>query len=270
VKGLMILAEEGINGTIAGEIKKVDSVIDYIRNIINCDQINLKETFTNKIPFGKIKTKIKKEIVTFGVDLSSLNKNPGEYVEPNDWNVLINDENVVTIDTRNDYEYKIGTFRGAVNPKTESFSDFPDWWKVNQVKYKGKAIAMFCTGGIRCEKSTKFLLKEGVKKVYHLKGGVLNYLENYKGKKSQWEGECFVFDQRVSVGLNVKQGSCSLCFACRYPLKISELTHPQYEEGVSCQYCYENTSQERKKSFRERQKQIKLSELKGEKHLKYF
>ena len=270
VKGLIILADEGINGSIAGQIRKVDLVIKKIKSIMKCDQINLKETLTEKNPFGRIKVKIKKEIVTFGIKEVLMDDEPGTYVEPWEWNELISNENVVTIDTRNNYEVAIGTFKGAINPKTENFSDFPIWWSKNKEKYEGKAIAMFCTGGIRCEKSTKFLIKEGVGKVYHLNGGILNYLEKYKGKNNQWEGECFVFDQRVSVGPNLTEGSCSLCFACRHPLRPNELRHPHYEEGVSCHYCYENTSQDRKKNFRERQKQILLSEQKGQKHLKYF
>jgi UPF0176 protein len=264
------MANEGINGTIAGEIKKVDTVIKNIKEIMNCDQINLKQSLIKEIPFGRIKVKIKKEIVTFGIDEISMAEQPGIYVEPKDWNRLMRDENVVTIDTRNDYEVAIGSFIGSINPNTENFSDFPEWWRKNGEQYKGKSVAMFCTGGIRCEKSTKYLLKHGVRKVYHLKGGILNYLESYKGNESRWEGECFVFDQRVSVGPNIKNGSCSLCFACRHPLSSSELNHPHYEEGVSCRHCYEKTGYERKRNFRERQKQIKLSALKGEKHLKYF
>ena len=182
MKGLIILANEGINGTIAGEIKKVDIVIKNIREVMNCDQINLKQSLIEEIPFGRIKVKIKKEIVTFGIDEMSMAEQPGIYVEPNDWNTLICDENVVTIDTRNDYEVAIGSFIGAINPNTENFSDFPEWWRKNSEQYKGKSIAMFCTGGIRCEKSTKYLLKHGVRKVYHLKGGILNYLESYKAK----------------------------------------------------------------------------------------
>ncbi len=270
VRGLIILSGEGINGTIAGETTKVDSVVENIKKIIKCDLINVKESHTKRPPFGRIKVKIKNEIVTFGIEDISIDDQPGTYVGPNEWNDLISDKNVVTIDTRNDYEVTIGSFKGAISPNTKSFSDFPRWWKENSLKYEGKPIAMFCTGGIRCEKSTKFLLKEGVRKVYHLKGGILNYLKNYKGSDSQWEGECFVFDQRVSGGPNLEPGSCSLCHACRYPLRSNELNHPNYEEGVSCHRCYENTSQDRKRSFRERQKQIKLSHLKGEKHLKYF
>ncbi len=270
VKGLVILANEGINGTIAGEIKNVDVVIENIKEIVNCGQINLKESLTEELPFGRLKVKIKKEIVTFGIDRMSMADQPGIYVEPNDWNALICNDNVITIDTRNDYEVAIGSFKGAINPNTENFSDFPEWWRKNSERYKGKSIAMFCTGGIRCEKSTKYLLKHGVRNVYHLRGGILNYLENYEGNESQWEGECFVFDQRVSVLPNVKKGSCSLCYACRHPLRSCELNHPHYEEGVSCHHCYKKTDDKRKKSFRERQKQIRLSDLKGEKHLKYF
>ena len=270
IRGLIILAEEGINGTISGEMNNVDLVVEKLKKIINCYDINLKEAITDKNPFGRMKVKIKREIVTFGIKGLSISDESGEYVEPNEWNKVMHDKNVVTLDTRNDYEVAIGSFKGAINPNTKNFADFPDWWRKNSEKYKGKSIAMFCTGGIRCEKSTKFLLKEGVRKVYHLKGGILNYLEKYNGSRSQWEGECFVFDQRVSLGPNLEQGSCSLCFACRHPLRPSDLTHQYYEEGVSCHNCFKNTDQERKNSFRERQKQIKLFNQKGEKHLKHF
>ena len=270
IKGLIILSREGINGTIAGGENRVDLLIQQMGNIITHADLNLKETLAKRNPFGRMKVKIKKEIVTLGIAGISENDDVGIYVEPNEWDELIRDQNVVTIDTRNDYEIAIGSFAGAVNPKTENFSDFPKWWKANKERFEGKAIAMFCTGGIRCEKSTKLLLKEGVEKVYHLKGGILNYLAKCKGTGSQWKGECFVFDQRVSLGKNLKEGSCSLCFACRRPLTPDELLHPQYEEGISCRHCYEKTCLERKKNFRERQKQIKIADQRGDKHLKYF
>ncbi|MED5531849.1 MAG: rhodanese-related sulfurtransferase, partial [Pseudomonadota bacterium] len=254
----------------SGQMNNVDLVVEKLKKVINCYDINLKEAITDKNPFGRMKVKIKREIVTFGIKGLSISDQSGEYVEPNEWNKVMHDKNVVTLDTRNDYEVAIGSFKGAINPNTKNFADFPDWWRKNSEKYKGKSIAMFCTGGIRCEKSTKFLLKEGVRKVYHLKGGILNYLEKYNGSRSQWEGECFVFDQRVSLGPNLEQGSCKLCFACRHPLRPSDLTHQYYEEGVSCHNCFENTDQKRKNSFRERQKQIKLFNQKGEKHLKHF
>ncbi len=270
VKGLIILAQEGINGTIAGSIKKVDLTIKYFMNEFNCDELNLKQSFSSKNPFGRIKVRIKKEIVTSGMSELSAHDQAGRYVEPSEWNELILDKNVVTIDTRNDYEVSIGTFQGAINPSTDNFADFPNWWRENRQKYEGKSIAMFCTGGIRCEKATKFLLKEGVKNVYHLRGGILNYLENYTGANCQWKGECFVFDQRVSVGQNLEEGSCNLCFACRHPLRPNELYSSYYEEGVSCHRCYKETSESRKEGFRERQRQIRLSDQRGEKHLKYF
>ena len=270
IKGLIILSREGINGTIAGEENRVDLFIQQIGNIITYVDLNLKETLAKRNPFGRMKVKIKKEIVTLGIAGISEIHDVGIYVEPNEWDELIRNRNVVTIDTRNDYEIAIGSFTGAINPKTENFSDFPEWWRANKERFEGKAIAMFCTGGIRCEKSTKLLLKEGVETVYHLKGGILNYLANSKGTGSQWKGECFVFDQRVSLGKNLKEGSCSLCFACRRPLTPDELLHPHYEEGISCRHCYEKTCLERKKNFRERQKQIKIADQRGDKHLKYF
>jgi UPF0176 protein len=270
IKGLIILSREGINGTIAGEENRVDLFIQQMGSIITHADLNLKETLAKRNPFGRMKVKIKKEIVTLGIAGISENDDVGIYVEPNKWDELIRSQNVVTIDTRNNYEIAIGSFTGAINPKTENFSDFPEWWRANKERFEGKAIAMFCTGGIRCEKSTKLLLKEGVEKVYHLKGGILNYLAKYKGPGSQWKGECFVFDQRVSLGKNLKEGSCSLCFACRRPLTPDELLHPQYEEGISCRHCYQKTCLEQKKNFRERQKQIKIADQRGDKHLKYF
>ena len=258
IKGLIILSREGINGTIAGEENRVDLFIQQMGNIITYADLNLKETLAKRNPFGRMKVKIKKEIVTLGIAGISENDDVGIYVEPNKWDELIRNE------------IAIGSFTGAINPKTENFSDFPKWWRANKERFEGKAIAMFCTGGIRCEKSTKLLLKEGVEKVYHLKGGILNYLAKCRGTGSQWKGECFVFDQRVSLGKDLKEGSCSLCFACRRPLTPDELLHPQYEEGISCRHCYERTCMEQKKNFRERQKQIKIADQRGDKHLKYF
>ena len=232
--------------------------------------MNVKEAFSKTAPFARIKVKIKKEIVTFGVDNISSYKQRGRYVEPSEWNDLISKDDIVTIDTRNDYEVRIGSFKGSINPKTRSFKEFPRWWEKNKNELKGKSIAMFCTGGIRCEKSTKYLLKDGVKNVYHLKGGILNYLKSQNKKNSLWEGECFVFDQRVSVDKDLNKGKSILCYACRVPLKPKDLINPKYEEGVSCPQCYNYTNDSRKNNFRERQKQIRLAFERGEKHLKYF
>ena len=232
--------------------------------------MNVKEAFSKTAPFARIKVKIKKEIVTFGVDNISSYKQRGRYVEPSEWNDLKSKDDIVTIDTRNDYEVRIGSFKGSINPKTRSFKEFPRWWEKNKNELKGKSIAMFCTGGIRCEKSTKYLLKDGVKNVYHLKGGILNYLKSQNKKNSLWEGECFVFDQRVSVDKDLNKGKSILCYACRVPLEPKDLINPKYEEGVSCPQCYNYTNDTRKNNFRERQKQIRLAFERGEKHLKYF
>ena len=270
INGLVILAKEGVNGTLSGFEKNLDRLIELLTNeVFKCD-MNVKEAFSKTAPFARIKVKIKKEIVTFGVDNISSYKQRGRYVEPSEWNDLISKDDIVTIDTRNDYEVRIGSFKGSINPKTRSFKEFPRWWEENKNELKGKSIAMFCTGGIRCEKSTKYLLKDGVKNVYHLKGGILNYLKSQNKKNSLWEGECFVFDQRVSVDKDLNKGKSILCYACRVPLKPKDLINPKYEEGVSCPQCYNYTNDTRKNNFRERQKQIRLAFERGEKHLKYF
>ena len=270
INGLVILAKEGVNGTLSGVEKNLDRLIElFTKEIFKCD-MNVKEAFSKTTPFARIKVKIKKEIVTFGVDNISSYKQRGRYVEPSEWNDLISKDDIVTIDTRNDYEVRIGSFKGSINPKTRSFKEFPRWWEKNKNELKGKSIAMFCTGGIRCEKSTKYLLKDGVKNVYHLKGGILNYLKSQNKKNSLWEGECFVFDQRVSVDKDLNKGKSILCYACRVPLEPKDLINPKYEEGVSCPQCYNYTNDSRKNNFRERQKQIRLAFERGEKHLKYF
>ncbi|MFL2803247.1 MAG: rhodanese-related sulfurtransferase [Paracoccaceae bacterium] len=270
ITGLVILAKEGINGTLSGLEKNLHKLMDLLTNEIYVCEMNVKESFSKIPAFARIKVKIKKEIVTFGVDDISSYKQTGQYIEPSEWNDLISKDDIITIDTRNDYEVRIGSFKGSINPKMRSFREFPKWWKENKEKIKGKSIAMFCTGGIRCEKSTKYLLKDGVKNVYHLRGGILNYLKSKEKINSLWEGECFVFDQRVSVDEDLNKGKSILCYACRIPLEPKDLINPKYEEGVSCPQCYNNTNNLRKNSFRERQKQIRLAFEKGEKHLKHF
>ena len=270
IKGLIILAEEGVNGTFSGPEEAVLEALDVIKKCVGSSLINLKEFQAKTSPFGRLKVKIKKEIVTFGVNNLSINEEVGRYVDPKDWNALIQNNNVALIDTRNEYEVAIGSFKGSINPKTKTFSDFPEWWKKNKEKYRGKSVAMFCTGGIRCEKSTKLLLKDGVKEVYHLNGGILNYLQKCEQKKDFWQGECFVFDQRVSVNSDLGKGSYELCHACRHPLKPEEKSNDLFEVGVSCEKCFKLTSKQQKENFRERQKQIKLSSLRGTKHLKYY
>ena len=270
ITGLVILAKEGINGTLSGLEKNLHKLMDLLTNEIYVCEMNVKESFSKIPAFARIKVKIKKEIVTFGVEDISSYKQTGQYIEPSEWNDLISKDDIITIDTRNDYEVRIGSFKGSINPKTRSFREFPKWWKENKEKIKGKSIAMFCTGGIRCEKSTKYLLKDGVKNVYHLRGGILNYFKSKEKINSLWEGECFVFDQRVSVDEDLNKGKSILCYACRVPLEPKDLISPKYEEGVSCPQCYNNTNILRKNNFRERQKQIRLAFEKGEKHLKCF
>ena len=270
ITGLVILAEEGINGTLSGNAEGINSIWDLIKNMLNKCEMNVKETFSKIPAFTRIKVKIKKEIVTFGVKNIFSHKQIGQYIEPNEWNDLISKDDVIIIDTRNDYENRIGTFKGALNPNTKSFKEFPKWWEKNKKNFEGKSIAMFCTGGIRCEKSTKYILKDGVKNVYHLKGGILNYLKSKDKKNSFWKGECFVFDQRVSLDQDLNEGNSILCHACRIPLHPRELLNPNYEKGVSCPQCHDNTSEIRKNNFRERQKQIRLALERSKKHLKHF
>lgn len=267
VRGTLLLAHEGINGTIAGPRAGIDAVIAHIRALPGCADLEWKEATADHPPFPRMKVRLKKEIVTMGQpDVDPLAA-VGHYVEPEDWNTLIHEPDVAVIDTRNDYEVAIGTFEGAIDPQTESFRDFPAWWEENKERFHNKRIAMFCTGGIRCEKSTNFLMGQGVDEVYHLKGGILRYLETMPEENSTWQGECFVFDNRVSVGHGLREGPHELCHGCRRPILPSDRHRPQFELGVSCHLCFDETTDEDKARFRERQKQIKLSRDRGEQHL---
>ena len=267
VKGTLLLAREGINGTIAGLREGIDIVLAHIRDLPGCADLEWKESTASEMPFVRLKVRVKKEIVTMGRPGVNPRAAVGHYVEPKDWNDLISDPDVAVIDTRNDYEVAIGTFDGAIDPETRSFSEFPDWWKRNHNLFQGKLIAMFCTGGIRCEKSTNYLISQGVKEVYHLKGGILKYLEEVPEEKSLWQGECFVFDQRVSVGHGLVEGGYDLCHACRRPLSEHDKQHPAFEPGVSCARCLEEHSDADRARFRERQRQIELAKSRGEAHL---
>lgn len=267
VRGSLLLAPEGINGTIAGPRAGIDAALAAIRALPGCADLDWKESTAEAMPFGKLKIRLKREIVTMGQPQVDPTAAVGRYVAPEDWNDLISAEDVVVIDTRNDYEVEIGTFKGAVDPETASFRDFPAWWETNKARFGNKRVAMFCTGGIRCEKSTNYLLGEGVPEVYHLQGGILKYLEEVPEAESLWEGECFVFDKRVSVGHGLKQGPYGLCFACRRPLAETDKAHPDYEEGVSCHRCRDAYSAADRERFRERQKQIRLARARGEEHL---
>ncbi|MEO0390670.1 MAG: rhodanese-related sulfurtransferase [Pseudomonadota bacterium] len=267
VKGALLLAPEGINGTIAGSRSGLDAVLAHIRALPGCAALEWKESTAEDPPFGKMKVRLKREIVTMGQpDVDPLAR-VGHYVEPQDWNALIDAPDVAVIDTRNDFEVAIGSFDGAVDPATRSFGDFPAWWDQNKARFEGKRIAMFCTGGIRCEKSTNYLLGQGVEDVFHLKGGILKYLEEVPADQSRWQGECFVFDGRVSVGHGLEIGPHILCHACRRPIRPEDRARPEYEEGVSCHHCADETTAEDKARFRMRQRQIALARARGEDHL---
>ncbi|WP_170479571.1 oxygen-dependent tRNA uridine(34) hydroxylase TrhO [Ruegeria arenilitoris] len=267
VKGTLLLAKEGINGTIAGPRPGIDAVLDHIRSLPGCGDLEWKEATSDHPPFGKMKVRLKKEIVTMGQPNVDPRATVGNYVEPQDWNDLIRSDDVVVIDTRNDYEVAIGTFKGAIDPKTSSFRDFPRWWQENKERFHNKRVAMFCTGGIRCEKSTNYLLGQGVEDVYHLKGGILRYLEEMQEKDSTWQGECFVFDNRVSVGHGLVEGPHSLCHGCRRPIRPEDMKRPEFEVGVACHQCVNETSEQDKARFRERQRQIVLARNRGTEHL---
>ncbi len=260
VKGTLLLAPEGINGTIAGPRAGIDAVLAYLRALPGCAGLEWKEATSDVPPFPRMKVRIKREIVTMGQpDVDPATK-VGNYVDAKDWNDLIRSPDVAVIDTRNDYEVEIGTFDGAIDPKTKSFGEFPAWWEENKHRFHNKKVAMFCTGGIRCEKSTNYLLGQGVEDVYHLKGGILKYLEEVPQEDSTWQGDCFVFDARVSVGHGLTEGPHILCHGCRQPILPQDMHRPEYEQGVSCHKCYANTTDWDKDRFRERQKQIKLTE----------
>ncbi|WP_298841884.1 rhodanese-related sulfurtransferase [uncultured Roseobacter sp.] len=263
VTGTLLLAGEGINGTIAGPRAGIDKVIAHLRALPGCSDLEWKEATSEQAPFGRMKVRLKREIVTMGQPDVDPRARVGHYVDPQDWNELISAPDVAVIDTRNDYEVAIGTFDGAVDPKTGSFGEFPAWWEANKERFHNKRIAMFCTGGIRCEKSTNFLLGQGVEDVYHLKGGILRYLEEVPADESTWQGDCFVFDNRVSVGHGLKEGPHMLCHGCRRPILPEDTCRPEYEAGVSCHNCAEETSEEDKNRFRERQKQMALARARG-------
>ncbi|NBD30184.1 MAG: rhodanese-related sulfurtransferase [Alphaproteobacteria bacterium] len=265
--GTLLLAREGINGTIAGSRAGIDRVLAHIRALPGCADLEWKESTAADQPFAHMKVRLKKEIVTMGQPDVDPRANVGRYVAPEDWNDLIQAPDVTVIDTRNDYEVAIGTFDGAIDPETASFRDFPAWWEKNKHRFHNKRIAMFCTGGIRCEKSTNFLIGQGVDEVYHLKGGILKYLEEMPEEDSLWHGSCFVFDGRVSVDHGLKEGPHVLCHACRRPLLPADMESEDYEAGVSCHHCIDETSDADKARFRERQKQIALARARGVQHL---
>lgn len=259
IKGTLLLAAEGINGTIAGADAALLGFLDKLSKRPEFSGLEWKLSYSPSPPFGRMKVRLKKEIVTMGQPNVDPTHRVGRYVAPEDWNELIQSDDIALIDTRNDYEVAIGTFQGAVNPNTKSFRDFPAWWEQNKHKFHNKRIAMFCTGGIRCEKSTSFLVEQGVDEVFHLQGGILKYLEQVPEDKSRWNGECFVFDGRVSVGHGLEIGPHQLCHGCRQPILPEDVKRAEYEAGVSCHNCYDATSEDDKRRFRERQKQLDLA-----------
>jgi UPF0176 protein len=267
VRGTLLLAQEGINGTVAGSREGVDKVLAWLRADPRLVNIDTKESYTDRPPFNRTKVKLKKEIVTMGIEGIDPRRVVGTYVKPADWNRLISDPEVILIDTRNDYEYQVGTFKKAINPKTESFREFPQFVKDNLDPVRHKKVAMFCTGGIRCEKSTAYLKEQGFEEVYHLQGGILKYLEDVPVDNSLWQGECFVFDDRITVDHALQKGQYDQCHACRLPITEADKTDPRYQKGVSCPHCHGKLTVDQKHRFSEREKQIHLARQRGETHI---
>ena len=267
IKGTLLLANEGINGTVAGSRGGIDALLAFLRADARLATLEHKESLADEMPFYRMKVRLKKEIVTLGVPGIDPNETVGTYVAPEDWNALISDPEVVLVDTRNDYEYEIGTFRGALDPNTTSFREFPAYVQENLDPAKHKKVAMFCTGGIRCEKASAFMLAQGFEIVYHLQGGILKYLEKVPAEQSLWEGECFVFDQRVAVGHGLELGTHESCRSCRHPVSPEDKTSPKYEAGVSCPHCFDALSDEKRAGALERQKQVALARERGMDHI---
>jgi UPF0176 protein len=267
VFGTLLLANEGINGTIAGPESGVRHILDFLQSDNRIGPIDYKESYATEMPFFRMRVRLKNEIVTMGIPTIDPKVTVGTYVEAVDWNALISDPDVVVIDTRNDYEVEIGTFKGAIDPKTSHFREFPQWAEESGLLKEKRKVAMFCTGGIRCEKSTAYLREQGVEEVYHLKGGILKYLETIPQDESLWEGECFVFDQRVSVKHGLEEGSYDLCHACRMPIDDEDKASPLFEAGISCPKCHGTHSQEQLDSFASRQLQMKLAKERNTVHL---
>ena len=267
LRGTLLLAQEGINGTVAGSPEGLATVLEWLRADSRLSDLEPKESLHDEQPFLRMKVKLKREIVTMGVPQVDPNRLVGTYVSPGEWDSLLEDPEVTLIDTRNDYECAIGTFRGAVDPGITTFRDFPAWVEQNLDPQKTRKVAMFCTGGIRCEKASSYLLEQGFDSVFHLKGGILKYLEEVPEQSSSWEGECFVFDERVAVNHALERGSYDQCFACRHPISKEDLLSPHYRKGVSCPHCIDQQSDEQRERFAERQRQVDLAKARGEKHI---
>ena len=271
IYGTILVGNEGINGTIAAKDEKnLNKALIYLKNLKGFKDLDIKFSDSKKNPFIRLKIKLKQEIVTIGDKSIDPTKSVGEYVKPEDWNSLLEEENILLIDTRNDYEYSIGSFKDSINPKTQKFRDFPKWLKkqdFTQEDKNNKKVAMFCTGGIRCEKASSFMKNEGFKKVYHLKGGILKYFESVPKEKSLWGGECFVFDDRVSVKHDLSVGDYDMCHGCRMPITETDKTSKKYIRGVSCPNCYDQTTDEQKSRYMSRQKQVDLAKQRNQKHI---
>ena len=267
IRGTLLLAEEGINGTIAGTAQAISEVLAYLKKDDRLADLECKFSYNTDRPFLRMKVKLKKEIVTMGRPGIDPNQSVGRYASPEEWNTLVDDPECLVIDTRNDYEVEIGTVQGAINPNTTSFSEFPEWVEKNLDPSKHKKVAMFCTGGIRCEKSTSLLVSMGFEDVWHLQGGILNYLEKTPVEQTRWDGECFVFDSRVSVDHDLEKGSYDQCYACRFPIDDAQKASDLYVPGVSCPRCHDAHSDQQKERFTERQKQIALAKARGEAHI---
>ena len=270
ILGTIIIGEEGINGTISGNESSLNNAITTLKSINLFQDLDLKESYSAKKPFLRLKIKIKEEIVSMGLKDIDPTIQAGQYIVPEEWNNLINDKNTVLIDTRNNYEYSIGSFENSINPKTNNFKEFPNWVDkqgFNESDKKSKNFAMFCTGGIRCEKASSYMKNQGFKNVFHLKGGILKYLENIDTKDSKWKGECFVFDDRVSVKHDLSEGEYDLCHGCRTPITEQDKLSPNYVKGVSCEHCINEKTIEQVNRYKSRQKQINLAKTKNENHL---
>ena len=270
ILGTIIIGHEGINGTVSGSETNINKALKFLKSDSRFSDLDIKTSFSNKAPFLRLKVKIKKEIVTMGIDNIKPTTQAGKYLTYDQWNSLLNHEDTILIDTRNDYEYSIGTFKNSINPKTSNFKEFPKWvekQKFTEEVKKTKNIALFCTGGIRCEKATSYMKNEGFKNVYHLKGGILKYLENTDIENSLWQGECFVFDDRVSVKQDLTQGDYDLCHGCRMPITEQEKLSNNYVKGVSCSHCVTIKSSEQVQRYKSRQKQINLAKAKNKSHL---
>lgn len=267
IKGTLLLASEGINGTVSGTQEGIDALLAWLNSDDRLNPISFKLSYHDNQPFYRTKVKLKKEIVTMGVEGIDPRKTVGTYVKPQDWNALISDPDVLLIDTRNDYEIEIGTFEHAVNPNTKTFREFPEYVKNNLDPKKNKKVAMFCTGGIRCEKSTAYLKEQGFEEVYHLEGGILQYLEDVPKEDTLWKGDCFVFDNRVAVNHDLEKSEYDQCYACRLPITDEDKASDKYEQGVSCPQCYGTHTEEQIARFREREKQINLARARNEEHV---